>query len=92
MFLSAILLAVAPLALVVYAYALYPAILWLVGRRRGIRNPPADPPSWPYVTITVPVHNGGNVVRSTIDQLLRLDYPRDRLEILVISDASTDDT
>ena len=44
------------------------------------------------VTITVPVYNAAASIRSTLGKLLELDYPRDRLQILVISDASTDAT
>jgi glycosyltransferase involved in cell wall biosynthesis len=44
------------------------------------------------VTITVPVYNAAASIRATLDQLLNVDYPRERLQILVISDASSDGT
>jgi cellulose synthase/poly-beta-1,6-N-acetylglucosamine synthase-like glycosyltransferase len=48
--------------------------------------------SWPTVTVTVPVYNAATSIRSTLEQLTRVDYPRDRLQIIVLSDASTDGT
>jgi glycosyltransferase involved in cell wall biosynthesis len=44
------------------------------------------------VTITVPVYNARASIAATLEHLLALDYSRDRLRILVISDASTDET
>jgi len=46
----------------------------------------------PGVTILVPAHNEEVVLASTIESLLHLDYPRDRMEIIVIEDSSTDRT
>jgi len=87
----AIALAIAPLVIGVYAYLIYPAILWLLTRGEGA--PIASPPSsWPSVTITVPVYNSAAVIRRTLSRLLEVDYPRELLQILVLSDASTDDT
>jgi glycosyltransferase involved in cell wall biosynthesis len=44
------------------------------------------------VTITVPVYNAVSSIRTTLERLLELDYPRDRLQLLVLSDASNDGT
>ena len=52
----------------------------------------AERNGWPSVTITVPVHNAASSIRATLDRLLELDYPGDKLQILVISDASNDGT
>lgn len=48
--------------------------------------------SWPAISIMVPAHNEERVIASTIDRLSKLDYPSDRLEILVINDGSHDAT
>jgi cellulose synthase/poly-beta-1,6-N-acetylglucosamine synthase-like glycosyltransferase len=40
----------------------------------------------------IPAHNEGIVIHNTLEGLLRLDYPPDKLEILVINDGSSDDT
>lgn len=46
----------------------------------------------PFVSLLIPVHNEGVVIREKIENSLRLDYPKDKLEIFVVSDGSTDDT
>jgi cellulose synthase/poly-beta-1,6-N-acetylglucosamine synthase-like glycosyltransferase len=82
----------APLLIAIYAYIGYPAILSAVARVRPIGTPIPEGKDWPFVTITVPVYNAEANIRATLDRLLDLDYPRDRLQLLVLSDASTDGT
>jgi len=81
-----------PLVIGIYAYAGYPFLLRLgaaaVRRNQSITSEFA----WPMITITVPCYNEAHSIRATIDALLALDYPEDRRQILVISDASTDGT
>ncbi len=85
-----VLLASAALAL--YAYAGYPLLLWLIGLRRpALRRHPA-PADWPAITVVIPVYNGADVIRATIDAVLALDYPVERRQVMVVSDASTDGT
>ena len=86
-------LAAAPLVIALYAYVGYPAIVWSVTRlvQRPVRRPePAQ--SWPTVTLTVPVYNAAGSIRATLEELTKLEYPRERLQLLVLSDASTDGT
>jgi cellulose synthase/poly-beta-1,6-N-acetylglucosamine synthase-like glycosyltransferase len=85
-------LAAAPLVIATYAYVAYPLILWVVAcfRTRPIAAPAVT--HWPSVTITVPVYNAISSLRGTLEHLLELDYPSDRLQVLVMSDASTDGT
>lgn len=47
---------------------------------------------YPMVSVMVPAHNESIVIRKTVLALLNFDYPRDRYEIIVINDNSTDDT
>jgi cellulose synthase/poly-beta-1,6-N-acetylglucosamine synthase-like glycosyltransferase len=81
----------ASFALIVYVYAIYPALLHAgaLGRprawKRGIANPP-------LLTVIVPAHNEEASISAKIENLLASDYPRDRLEILVGSDGSSDRT
>lgn len=83
----------AALALLLYAYAGYPALLWLLGRVRRRTVPEAsDVATWPVVSITVPAYNEEHQIRELVESLLALDYPRDRLQILIVSDGSTDRT
>ncbi|GAA3401737.1 glycosyltransferase family 2 protein [Paenibacillus hodogayensis] len=46
----------------------------------------------PFVTIMVPAHNEGKVITQTVEALLALHYPRDRYEIIVINDNSSDNS
>jgi len=83
--------AVAPVVLGAYAYAGYPAALKLLARR-GWRSGLTLVTEWPTVSIVIPVYNEEAVLQDTLEQALALDYPKDRLQILVVSDASTDHT
>lgn len=51
-----------------------------------------EPALWPSVTIAVPCFNESKTVRSTVESLLALDYPTDRLHITIVDDGSTDTT
>ncbi|MCZ7585494.1 MAG: glycosyltransferase family 2 protein [Deltaproteobacteria bacterium] len=52
----------------------------------------AEPFPFPFVSILIPARNEGIVIERTVQAMLALNYPKERLEILVIDDASTDDT
>lgn len=47
---------------------------------------------YPKVTVLVPAHNEEKVIGNTVDAIARSIYPRDKLEIIVINDSSTDRT
>lgn len=47
---------------------------------------------YPFVSILVPAHNEGKVIGKTVESLLSLDYPRDKMELIVINDNSSDDS
>ncbi len=49
-------------------------------------------PMAPRVAIVVPAWNEGAVIGSSIDRLMALDYPREKLRVYVVDDASTDNT
>lgn len=83
--------AATPLALMGYAYVGYPALLRLLTMRRRSTLPP-EPAEWPSITVTVPVYNEERHIAAALDRLLDTDYPADRRQILVISDASSDRT
>jgi cellulose synthase/poly-beta-1,6-N-acetylglucosamine synthase-like glycosyltransferase len=87
----AVAVAIAPIVTAFYAYVVYPAIVWAAGVMRSW--PPLAPMRvWPTVTLTVPVYNNVSTIRSTLERLVALDYPHDKLQLLVLSDASTDGT
>ena len=91
-FALAVVIAAAPIVTALYAYVAYPAIIWAVARRRPRTDAAVQDNNWPAVTITVPVYNAVSSIRITLERLLDLDYPRDRLQLLVLSDASNDGT
>ncbi|KPV57252.1 glycosyltransferase [Paenibacillus sp. A3] len=47
---------------------------------------------FPKVSILIPAHNEEVVIERTIKAMVRLDYPKDRLEIIVVNDNSSDRT
>jgi cellulose synthase/poly-beta-1,6-N-acetylglucosamine synthase-like glycosyltransferase len=46
----------------------------------------------PTITVVVPLFNEGRSIYDTIISLVQLDYPRDKLEVTVVDDCSTDDS
>jgi cellulose synthase/poly-beta-1,6-N-acetylglucosamine synthase-like glycosyltransferase len=84
-------MALSPILVGVYAYAGYPILLKLLSLfKKGVAAPAFE--TWPFITITVPAYNEARSIAATLDNLLAADYPAERREILVISDASTDGT
>ena len=73
-----------------YSYLGYPAWLWLRSRwspqpvRRGVVEP--------EVSALLVARNEGAAIAGKIENLLALDYPPEKLEVVVVSDGSTDDT
>src|SRR5699024_5233684 len=47
---------------------------------------------YPPVTILIPAHNEAVVIRKTLLAMSRLDYPKDKLEVILISDNCSDNT
>jgi cellulose synthase/poly-beta-1,6-N-acetylglucosamine synthase-like glycosyltransferase len=64
----------------------------IAARLRPPPEPPPPPADWPSISITVPAHNEASQARELVESLLAVDYPADRRQILVVSDASTDGT
>jgi cellulose synthase/poly-beta-1,6-N-acetylglucosamine synthase-like glycosyltransferase len=77
-------------ALIVLIYIGYPVLLKLgaLGAARPISRELIEP----TISIIVPAHNEEGSIEQKIENLLALDYPKDRIEVLVGSDGSTDNT
>jgi cellulose synthase/poly-beta-1,6-N-acetylglucosamine synthase-like glycosyltransferase len=88
----ALFLALLPVAIGLWAYVGYPLVLWLLTRVGGRHVVRTDPAEWPTVSFSLPAHNEERNIRATLDALLALDYPLDRIQVVVGSDASTDRT
>lgn len=52
----------------------------------------SDTPSPPFVSVIVPVLNGEGTIADCLTSLLKMDYPQERWEILVVDNGSTDRT
>ena len=81
----------AALFLVVYTYIIYPVLLWLLaaGRKMPEYAPLGE---WPTASLIIAAHNEEAVLRAKLENALAMDYPAERLDIIVVSDASTDGT
>ena len=88
----AVALILLPVVLVLLAFFGYPLLLLAVGAFRPALREPPDLAEWPEVTVTLPVYNEEGVIRDRIENILGFDYPRDKLHLLVLSDASSDRT
>jgi len=78
------------LAVIGYVYIGYPLLLRFINR--FYRCPHYLAPIEPNVTITMAARNEADHIVSKLDSCLGLDYPKDKLEIIVGSDGSTDET
>lgn len=79
--------------LVVYPYLLYPLLLRLLvasSPARGATGMPGG--TLPRVTLIISAFNEERVVSRKLENVLALDYPADRFEVIVASDASSDRT
>jgi len=78
------------LALAAYAYLGYPAWLWL---RRSWKHAPVCPSdTLAAITIVIAARNEADTIARKIANLRALDYPAELIEIIVVSDGSTDRT
>lgn len=73
-----------------YTYAGYPLLVLALGRL--MRRRVAKAPSLPTISILIAARNEAAHIGETIENKLRLDYPADRIQVIVVSDASTDGT
>jgi cellulose synthase/poly-beta-1,6-N-acetylglucosamine synthase-like glycosyltransferase len=80
----------ASLAALVWTHFGYPLAVAAVARFRP--RPPRREAILPSVALIVPAHNEEDVIERKLENVLALDYPADRLEVVVTSDASTDAT
>src|SRR5262245_18405910 len=77
-------------SLLAYVYVGYPALVGTWSRLRA--RPPRRAAGEPAVTVLTVAHDEASQIAERIENLLALDYPVDRLEIVIASDGSTDAT
>lgn len=83
------------LFMIVYAYPGYPVLLWLLAKfanRPTSRGAVGQENKLPTVTLLVSAYNEETVIGEKIHNALSLDYPRELLEVVVVSDGSSDRT
>lgn len=57
-------------------------------QRRLLTRQLPPPAAWPSVSVIIPAHGRPEATRACVTSLLKLDYPPDRLEVIVVDDAS----
>lgn len=87
----AVVLLVGSFGFVGYVFVGYPLIAALLARLRP-RRVSADPAFTPHVSVIILAHNEEDVIDSRLRNLEALDYPRDRIETIVIAEGSDDAT
>ena len=78
------------ITLIIYTYFGYPLILSFIAYFIKNRIKKAD--ISPFVSIAVAAHNEEMSIRNKIEDTINLNYPKDKFEIIVASDNSTDGT
>lgn len=78
------------LAVIAYVYLGYPLLIFLLSKifSKEVRKAPIEP----SVSILISAYNEAGQIGKTLENKLGLDYPAGKVEILVISDGSTDGT
>jgi len=78
------------LAILIYIYLGYPMVVYTASliRKGGVSKGMYQP----HVTILISAYNEEKYIGATIENKLLLNYPRDKIEIIVISDGSDDTT
>ncbi len=72
--------------------SLYVSVFWIIiSNQIKLKNFPKIK-NYPFITIAVPVWNEEKTIINTLQSLIELDYDKDKLEIFVINDGSTDST
>ena len=84
-------------AAAIYPWVIYPLALAALARRRP--RPPATPGAplkrpagWPFLSVIIAAHDEAACIRDKLRSTLENGYPADRIEVIVVSDASTDGT
>ena len=80
----------ASFVMILYVYLGYPLLIAVIGsvRNRSIKKGAFEP----EVTILISAYNEEENIEKTLKNKLLLDYPKGKLEVIVISDGSTDNT
>lgn len=76
--------------LILYTYIGYPLLIALLARIWRKRGEFVE--AFPQITVLIPAYNEEKYITEKLENTLQLDYPRDKLQILVAADGSSDRT
>jgi cellulose synthase/poly-beta-1,6-N-acetylglucosamine synthase-like glycosyltransferase len=81
-------------ALIAFVYAAYPILVWLLSRGIDEAEPRewGSEDEWPRLTLLIAAYNEEDVIAERVRNALAMDYPHDRLEIVIGLDGCTDAT
>ena len=79
------------IGILIYIYAIYPIVLQIL-KKFFARPIPAKDDYLPAVSMIIAAYNEADVIEEKVRNSLKIDYPKDRFEIIVASDGSDDGT
>lgn len=77
--------------MLIYIYAGYPILLWLLSKI-GRVNQPCNEDYKPVLSIMIAAHNERDSLPAKLESIRRQSYPKENIQILIASDASSDGT
>lgn len=80
------------LAVLFYSYLGYGGLVWIVTRNRSAHQSGTHGAEWPAISLIIPAYNEGALLDQKISNSLAIDYPAHRLNIILVTDGSTDDS
>ena len=75
---------------ILFIYFFYPFILWIL--HSFLKRPVNKSDYEPSITFLISAYNEESVIAEKLENVLSLDYPKDKLEVIVVSDACEDRT
>ncbi len=72
--------------------SLYVSVFWIIVMNIQDHDRYPSLTRYPFITIAVPAYNEEKTITGTLQSLLQIDYPHERLEILILNDGSKDRT
>lgn len=78
--------------LVIYPYLIYPFLIRTLAKTLPSKQPATTSPPLPTVTLVISAYNEEAVIRNKLENACAMEYPKNLLEIIVVSDASDDKT
>lgn len=80
------------LIVLIYIYLGYPVLIYFMGSRYTNKDQKQEMDDYPFVSIIISAFNEEKYIKDKILNSLELEYPEDKLEVVVVSDGSTDQT